>query len=131
MVLGVALARGPVQVMRWAQARRSLAARQSRIQVSLLTMQSNFDGVEQGELGPGVGTFPAHDQPGPDRPGVDVDQAGDLDHLSPWPKPAVAINSLRPCLFLNQAQSVTDTVVDGVADGVLGVAGPGLFGEPV
>ena len=36
--------------------------------------------VEQGELGPGVGTLPPHDQPGVLRPGGKRDQVGQFGH---------------------------------------------------
>jgi len=54
-----------------------------------------LDGVEQAELGAGMGAFAAHDQAGARRPGIQVHEIGDLDHLSAVPGLPVGLAGLR------------------------------------
>jgi hypothetical protein len=90
-----------------------------------------LDGVEQGELGAGMGAFAAHDQAGARRPGVQVHEIGDLDHLGAVPDLPARFAGRFPVLFGHQQKGVADPAVDPVTEGEADVARPAFLGEPV
>jgi hypothetical protein len=61
-----------------------------------------LDGVEQGQLGAGVGAFAAHDQAGAVWPPVEVDEIGDLGDLGAVAGLSVGFAGGYPVLFLHQ-----------------------------
>ena len=77
----------------------------------------------KGELGPGVGTLPSHDQPGLLRPGGERDQVGQLGHPGAVADRAVGLSGLDPVLLLDEEHSVTNSLVDGESDGEVAVGG--------
>lgn len=75
--------------------------------------------------------FTAHDQPGARRPGIQVDQPGDLDHLCPVADLAAGFAGGFPVLFLHEQEGVADPAIDPVAEGEADVAHSAFLGEPV
>ncbi|HET6948742.1 MAG TPA: hypothetical protein VFI47_00095 [Acidimicrobiales bacterium] len=92
-------------------------------------MAEAFDGVEQGELGAGVGAFAAHDQAGALGPALQVHQFGDLDDLGAVADAAAGVAGGFPVFFLYQQQGVADPSVDPVAQGEAEVAVPAFLGN--
>ena len=68
--------------------------------------------VEQAELGAGMGSFPAGDDPGAVGPVV-VDQVGELDDPGAVADGAVGLHRRHPVFFLGQQQGVSGSLVDG------------------
>ena len=66
----------------------------------------SFGGVEQGELGTGVGSLPTGDHPHRFAPGV-VDEIGELDQPGPVAAGAVGFDGSNPVLFLGQTQRLS------------------------
>ena len=87
--------------------------------------------VEEGELGPGVGTLPAHEQPGGLRPAGQRDEVGQLGHPGPVADRAVGLCGGDPVLFLDEDQGVTNSLVDGESDGEVAVGLDDGVHEPV
>ncbi len=71
-----------------------------------------FDGVEQRQLGAGVRAFAAHDQPGALRPGVEVDELGELDDFSAVTTAAVGVDGWMPAAGRHTHDTVADAFVD-------------------
>jgi hypothetical protein len=72
--------------------------------------------VEQGQLGPGVGTFAADDDAGAVRVSSEVDQAGQLGDLGPGTEGAVLFQRWVPEVFGKCANGSADLFGDGVSD---------------
>ncbi len=90
-----------------------------------------FDGVEQGELGAGVGALAAHDHPGPRRPGRQVHQVGELGDLCAGAGPAVAVDRRDPGVVDGEGDGVADGAGDREPEREADVAVPAGFDEPV
>src|SRR5207245_880301 len=52
--------------------------------------------VEEGEMGTGMRLLPPDDGPGARRPGRQLEQAGELGHLSTFPQLVVLVDGLHP-----------------------------------
>jgi hypothetical protein len=73
-------------------------------------------GVEDFELGAGVGTLAADDQPGALRPGGEVDVIAQLDDPGTIATRAVGFNRALPCRFGRGEDRLADPCIDLVAD---------------
>src|SRR5664279_3754626 len=67
--------------------------------------------VEEGQLGPGVGTLSSHDQPGLLRPGGKRHQLGQFGDPGTVPDGAVGLFGRDPVLFLDEDQGVAYSLV--------------------
>jgi hypothetical protein len=95
-------------------------------------------GVEQAELGTGVGTLAPGDETCVFTPGGQVHEICELCHLSPVTDGPVRLERFDPVLFLEQQQGLSYASVDRMTDRVLDVRlceagdkpmGPGRVGS--
>ena len=94
-------------------------------------MAESLGRVEQGQLGPGVGTLPADEQSGVLRPGGKRDEIGELDHPGAVANGAVGLSGRDPVLFLDEDQGVANSLVHGESDGEVAVGRTNGVDEPV
>ncbi len=72
--------------------------------------------IEDLKLRAGVRSFAADDQPGALRPGVEVDQARDLSYPRPVALGATVVDRLLPLAFRDLNNSVTDSLIERIAE---------------
>jgi len=89
--------------------------------------------LEQGQLGAGVGAFPADDDPHPGWPAAQVEQVGDLGDVTAVTDPTLGVNRRGPRLRRHAADGGADLVGHREPDRILHAAAPFgvMAGQPV
>ena len=94
-------------------------------------MAQSFDLVEEAELGPGMGTFLAHDHPGSLGPGGEVEAVGDLGHPGAVADLAIVFACLDEGALWQRNNRFAHVFVDGEPEAEGNTLVPAERGEAV